>query len=159
MRTAALIAGVIAALGGLVMTVLWIVHGGVSQREEDITHASTPVPSTAAGATKTHMPTWMLVVHAWLAGTVLLFWIFYMSNPREYSQAPGFAVVLLAAASAIGLVMYRNWSTDRRAYGESRRYRDDLPAEQSFPFAGVIVHGIAGITMLALVLLIAFGVH
>jgi hypothetical protein len=159
MRTAALLAGLIAALGGFVMIALWISNGGVSQREEDIAKPTGTPPASDVAAPKTHLPTWMVVVHAWLAVTVLVFWVFYISDPREYSQAPGFAVVLLAAASGIGFVMYRNWLIDRRSYGESRRYRDDLPAEQSFPLAGVLVHGVAGLTMLVIAFLIAVGVH
>ncbi|HEX7094732.1 MAG TPA: hypothetical protein VF183_02540 [Acidimicrobiales bacterium] len=154
MRTAALIAALVSTVGGLAMTGIWVMKGGARQTERD-----SPDPSLDRLPTETtHMPVWMLVTHALFAAIMLGLWIVYMFEPDTYDMVPGFNVFLLVCTAALGFVMLRNWLTDRRLIGDQYRFREDIPAEQHFPAAGVFVHGLAGVTTLVLVFLVALGV-
>jgi len=136
------------------MVVLWVLGGGTRQVEHDSAHErSGHVPENT-----THMPVWMVVTHATLALLVIGLWIVYMASPDRYDMTPGFSLAMLVLVAITGFVMLRNWLIDRRELGEDRRFRDDIPAEQKFPAAGVFVHGAAGVVMLVLVALVTFGV-
>lgn len=163
MRSAATIAWLITAGGGLTMAVIWAVNGGL--RQED---AESGVRSRGAseppGVARTHISLWMISTHALLAVTALGFFLYYLAR-RDSVQtgvesAPWLVLGLLLLVAGLGVGMARRWSAARKAQrseGRSRGRRSES-ADQAIPTIIVHAHGLAAAVTIVLVLLVALRV-
>ena len=132
MQWAALIAWLVAALGGAGLGYLWARGGGAVQ---------------AAGIRTTR-----LLLHAGLAVSGLAMWIvFLVVSSRVFAWI---GVALLVAVAIIGMSMAVIWLRGKAAATAPT----ELPAEASFPLPVVLAHGALGATTLLLSLLAALGV-
>jgi hypothetical protein len=143
MEWAALIAWVLTAGGGFVMLAIWLMRGGMRQRESG----------------RIRPP--LILGHFALAATGLVLWIIYVATD---SDALGWiAFVLLLVVAALGFTMFAIWARQRQAratvaHAATATSGPAQPAEQGFPVVIVALHGVAAVTTLVLVLLAALGV-
>ena len=96
-----------------------------------------------------------------LAATGLVLWIIYVATDSEALAWISF--VLLLVVAALGFTMVAIWQQQRRAtatvtQAAAASSGPAQPAEQRFPLAVVVLHGIGAVTTLALVLLSALEV-
>jgi len=131
MEWAALLAWLATALGGASLLVQWLRHRGLGQRE-----------GIRAGR---------LFTHAGLAVGGVALWIAFVFS--EESVCAWLAVGLLVAVALLGATMFAIWLR-----GQNRREHTTVPAETSFPVPVVLLHGVLGISTLALAVLAASGV-
>lgn len=131
MEWAALVAWLTTALGGSILALQWLRHGGHRQ--------------TAGIGTP------RLLTHVTLALVGLGLWIGYLAT-RNRTLA-WVSVGLLVAVASIGLLMFVRWLR-----GHSGDNETALPAETAFPLPIVLLHGLLGLTTLALTTLAASGV-
>ena len=142
MKWVALATWVLTAGGGFLLLGLWLRHGGMQQSEQ---------PGARIRAAR-------LFSHFALAATGLVLWIVYVASDSEALAWIAFALLLVVAL--LGFSMLAIWIGQRRRApatapggpGPSR------PAEQQFPAAVVVVHGVFAAATLVLVLLAAAGV-
>ena len=143
MEWAALIAWVLTAGGGFIMLAIWFKRGGMGQRESG----------------RIRPP--LILGHFALAATGLVLWIIYVGTDSEALAWISF--VLLLVVAALGFTMVAIWQQQRRAtatvtQAAAASSGPAQPAEQRFPLAVVVLHGIGAVTTLALVLLSALEV-
>ena len=143
MEWAALIAWVLTAGGGFIMLAIWFNRGGMRQRESG----------------RIRPP--LILGHFALAATGLVLWIIYVATDSEALAWISF--VLLLVVAALGFTMVAIWQQQRRAtatvtQAAAASSGPAQPAEQRFPLAVVVLHGIGAVTTLALVLLSALEV-
>ena len=143
MEWAALIAWVLTAGGGFIMLAIWFKRGGMGQRESG----------------RIRPP--LILGHFALAATGLVLWIIYVATDSEALAWISF--VLLLVVAALGFTMVAIWQQQRRAtatvtQAAAASSGPAQPAEQRFPLAVVVLHGIGAVTTLALVLLSALEV-
>jgi manganese efflux pump family protein len=151
MEIAALILWIITAAGGFYLLATWIGKGGTRQQ----------------GANGSKFPPALIFGHFLLAVLGLISWIIYMVTDSDGWAWT--ALVLLLVIAVLGFTMLLRWlpcyraraagagtatSTDAGAAGAA----GDLPAEQHFPVAVVVLHGLFAVTTLVLVLLTALEV-
>jgi hypothetical protein len=115
---------------GLRLLVIWLSHGGLRQQATRITV----------------FPAALVFAHPILATTGLSFWIGYVLTRRVAYAWIGFGA--LAVSAMLGFVMLTRWLVGRGG-------RHARGAEQHFPARVVAVHGAAGLTTFALVLVTA----
>lgn len=139
MRYAALAAWVVTAAGGLVMLAIWLTHGGLAQQR--------------VGRSRFRAP--LIFGHLGLAVTGLILWIaFVITRNAPYAWV---AIALLAVVASLGFGMLARWLAGRA--GEfARSSSSDRPAEQRFPEAVVVLHGLGAVTTVVLAVLAATGV-
>jgi hypothetical protein len=141
MKWAALIAWIATAGGGFVLLSIWLARGGMRQSREAGTRIRPP----------------LILGHFVLAATGLVVWIVYLAN--DNSTLAWIAFALLAVVALLGFTMFAIWYQRRRApVAPPAESAPDVPAEQHFPVAIVVVHGLLAATTLVLVLLAAAGV-
>ncbi len=122
-----------ASLGGYLATV-WLRHGGLQQRR--------------AGVTR--LPMWLVTGHAVLAVTGLGAWIDYLLSGTLPAAWAACAIIVLVAG--LGFTMLLRW---RPSHG--RHAHTETTAEQHFPLAAVVAHGMFAAVTILLVLLAAEG--
>jgi hypothetical protein len=133
---AALITWIVTALGGFVLLGTWLSRGGMRE----------------AGASR--FPPGLILGHFLLAATGLVLWIVYLATDSETLSWVAFALLLVVAL--LGFTMAARWLQGRRvAVGAGAGAA--VPAEQHFPVAVVVLHGLLAATTLVLVLLTALG--
>ncbi len=115
---------------GLYLLFVWLSHGGLRQQTTRITV----------------FPAALIFAHPVLATTGLSFWITYILTSQLIYAWVGFGV--LSASAMLGFVMLTRWLVGRGG-------RHARGAEQSFPARVVAMHGAAGLTTFALVLVTA----
>lgn len=115
---------------GLYLLGVWLSHGGLRQQATRITV----------------FPAALIFAHPVLATTGLSFWIGYVLTHRLLYAWTGFGV--LSASAMLGFVMLTRWLVGRGG-------RHARGAEQHFPARVVAMHGAAGLTTFALVLITA----
>jgi hypothetical protein len=141
MEWAALITWVLTAGGGFLMLALWLKHGGMQQ-------------SDAPGA---RIRSARILSHFALAAIGLVLWIVYVASDTEALAWVAFALLLVVAL--LGFSMLAIWLRQRRPSTSAAPSTDaTTPAEQRFPVAVVVLHGVLAATTLVLVLLTAAGV-
>lgn len=121
-----------AALGGY-LAVVWIRHGGLSQR--------------APGVTR--LPLWLVGGHVAVAVAGLAAWSGYLLGDLASLARAACAGVLVVAA--FGFTMLLRWlpSSGRHSTGGAT-------AERHFPFTAVVAHGVsAGATVLLVLFVVA----
>jgi hypothetical protein len=137
---AALITWIVTALGGFVLLGTWLGRGGMRQRE--------------AGASR--FPPGLIFGHFLLAAAGLVLWIVYLATDTEALSWVAFAMLLVVAL--LGFTMAARWLQGRRVAVAATAGTDAaVPAEQHFPVAVVVLHGLLAATTLVLVLLTALG--
>jgi hypothetical protein len=146
MKWAALIAWVATAGGGFVLFSIWLLRGGLRQRERG----------------RIRPP--LIVSHFLLAATGLVLWIVYLVNDSRTLSWVAFAILALVAL--LGFTMLAIWIPQ---YQQRQRHGQPIaaggagdepvvPAEQHFPVPIVVLHGLLAATTLVLVLLTALEV-
>ena len=143
MEWAALISWVVTAGGGFVLLVLWLRHGGMSQR--------------APGEIRP----FLILGHFALAALGLLLWIVYVANDNDTLAWIAFATLVVVAL--LGWTMFAIWYQRRQRGPTAAEAPTDVtttstPAEQRFPVAIVALHGAAAVTTVVLVFLAAIGI-
>jgi hypothetical protein len=128
---AALIAWVITALGGLVLFLQWVRHGGLGQKEG--------------------IRTRRLLAHLALAVVGLGFWVGYLANDNR--TLAWMAVGILVTVALLGISMFVI-----SLRGRTTTLRTETPAEGMFPFPLVVLHGALATTTLFLSTLAAIGI-
>jgi hypothetical protein len=168
MDNAALVLWLLTAGGGLTMAAIWLVRGGLRQRDEvlelsypDVARATDVTGGTPAPQ-RSRLPAWMISTHAGLAVLGLIFWLFYVGHEGEKGTGidalPPLVVVLLVVVASIGALMVRRWRDDRRRLAADGVPKADRPPEQRFPVLVVAMHGLLAVVTFALVFLTAVGV-
>ena len=149
MGEAALVAWIVTAAGGLLLYLLWTAGGGLRQQAED-----TEPPT---GRTITVIGLWQIVTHGSMALVGLFLWAVYLAKSddpgSQFGAAPWLTVGLLLFVAGLGLSMYRNWHRNRPA-----RRSPERPADQRLAAPIVYLHGLAALTTLVLVVLVALEV-
>lgn len=141
MDWAALISWVVTAGGGFVLLVLWLRHGGMSQR--------------APGEIRP----FLILGHFALAAAGLVLWIVYVANGNDTLAWIAFGALVVVAL--LGWTMFAIWYQRRQrgpTAAEAPTEATSTPAEQRFPVSIVALHGVAAVTTLVLVFLAAIGV-
>jgi hypothetical protein len=128
---AALAAWVTTALGGLVLFLQWVRHGGFSQKEG--------------------IRARRLLPHLALAVVGLALWVGFLANDNR--TVAWIAVGILVAVALLGISMLVI-----SLRGRTTTVRTETPAEGMFPFPLVVLHGALGTTTLLLSALAAAGV-
>lgn len=163
MQTATLIAWLVTAGGGLVMAGIWMARGGLRQRLDPAQvpgPGSGPIDEGAHPEQDSRLPMWQVFTHAVLALVGLGVFVLYMVSGEEspgYGTAPWIALAFLAVVASFGVAMVRKWHSDRKLLGERRR-DPDAPAEQAIPMPVVALHGLAAVTTVVLLVLVALEV-
>lgn len=154
MRWAALATWVLTAGGGFVMLGLWLKHGGMEQRSQPGRRIR---PS-------------LIFSHFALAAAGLVVWIVYVASHKRAVAWIGFG--LLVPVALLGFTMFALWIQRRRlGNGGSQAGPEGspvdpsptastarttiLPAEQRFPAAVVLGHGLLAVATVVLALLAA----
>jgi hypothetical protein len=148
MSIAALVAWILTAAGGFVLLGKWISHGGVR----------------SPGASR--FPPGLIFSHFGLAAAGLVLWIIYLINDQDTLAWVAFA--LLVVVAVLGFTMLVRWLPNYRARvrvtasgagaGRAAREAVEQPAEQHFPVAVVVAHGVLAVITVGTVLLAALGV-
>jgi hypothetical protein len=143
MKWAALIAWILTAGGGALMLAIWLMRGGMRQRESG---RITPP---------------FILGHFALAATGLVLWIVYAATDSD--ALAWIAFLILLAVAGIGFAMFAMWLNQRRARAQATQVLRATsgpaqPAEQGFPVVIVGLHGVAAAATILLVLLAALGV-
>jgi hypothetical protein len=142
MEWVALATWVLTAGGGFFLLGLWLKHGGMQQSEQ---------PGARIRAAR-------VLTHFALAAIGLVLWIVYVASDREALAWIAFAILLVVAL--LGFSMLAIWLGQRRRgpAAATAGPAASPPAEQHFPTAVVVVHGVFAATTLVLVVLTAAGV-
>ena len=146
MQWAALIAWVVTAAGGFVLLSLWLMRGGLRQRERG----------------RIRPP--LILSHFALAAAGLVLWIVYLATDTD--ALPWVALGILGAVALLGFTMFALWvpQVQRARAGRTPLAAGgsgDEPAvaaETRFPAGVVGLHGLLAATTIVLVLLTALGI-
>jgi hypothetical protein len=141
MAVAAFVTWIVAALGGLVLAMIWLI-------EYDESVSRTRLPRTVVGA------------HGLLAVAGLAVWYAYLST--NSSRSAWAAALVLAVVTLLGLVMGRRWIGVYRAHSAFRSGGDagrGVPPERHLPLPIVIAHGLLGGATVVLVALTALKIR
>ena len=134
---------------GLSLVTIWMGRGGPGQLR----------------SAQSRLRPWLVVSHIVVAVTALGVWVAYLIfNRRGLAVA---AVIMLVAVAALGTTSFVIWQ--RRRIGVLRATEDSwdlppeilasdqIPAEQHFPVAVVVIHGVLAVGTVALVAVLALG--
>lgn len=168
MDEAALVLWLLTAGGGLTMAAIWLVRGGLKQRDEvletsyrhvaDATEVAGSVPETR----RSRLPVWAVSTHASLAVLGLFLWIYYLGVQDDegtgVGAVPPFVVTVLLVVAGLGFVMVRRWREDRSRLDVEKVPKAERPPEQRIPSAIVAMHGLLAVVTVALVVLTALGI-
>ncbi len=155
MTTAAAVAWMFTAFGGLLLAWTWIAAGGLRQdRElEDAAvggRARDSLPPEPARQEHGLSAT-LVFGHGGLALVGLLVWLVYVL-PGENDAAAPITALLLLPVVALGLEMFRRWLRDRKDGGVVGPDVQETPADQRLSPALVYMHGVAAAVTVALVI-------
>jgi hypothetical protein len=149
MKWAALITWVITALGGFGLFAIWLQRGGLKQADQPGRRIRPP----------------LIFTHLLLAASGLVLWIIYLAADQKGWAWAAFVVLLVVASLGFGMLAL--WLQRRQAAGSpalagtggsTAMAEGSMPAEQHFPLAIVVAHGLIAATTLVLVLLAALDV-
>jgi hypothetical protein len=141
MKWAALIAWLITAGGGFVLLSIWLMRGGMQQKQEAGNRIRPP----------------LILSHFLLAAGGLVVWIIFLITDND--ELAWIAFAILAVVAVLGFTMFAIWFRRRQARTAGAEIAaPGVPAEQHFPVAIVTLHGALAITTVVLVLLTALDV-
>src|SRR5437763_5322633 len=119
MKWAALVTGVITALGGFGLLAIWLQRGGVGQADQPGRRIRPP----------------LIFSHMLLAATGLVLWIVYVASDKKGFAWVGFALLLIVAT--LGFTMLALWLQRRQTgrpvmggAGAGGSPEGSIPAEQ-----------------------------
>lgn len=135
MNVAALVAWVVAALGGFYLLATWLQKGGLRQQRGG--------PS--------RFPAALVFGHFLLAAVGLIVWLVFLFNAS--SGTAWLAFVILAVVALLGFTMFARWLPGRS--GSASAQSGEIAAEQHFPLVSVLGHGAIAAVTLVLVLVAA----
>jgi manganese efflux pump family protein len=147
MDVAALVTWLLAAAGGFVLLGTWLAKGGPAQ----------------ARTGESRLPPAVLFGHFLLAAAGLVLWIVYLVSDESAGLA-WTAFVILIVVALLGFTMFARWLAGRRSAaarlgtgttGTTGTAVAAVAAEQRFPVAVVLIHGLVGAVTLVLVLITA----
>lgn len=130
MEFAALVAWVLAAIGGFYLLAAWMTNGGLRQQ----------------GTKVTRFPAAVVLGHLLIAVIGLIIWIMYIATTREVYAWSAFAT--LVVVTMLGFLLLTRWLV-----GQGGRHARG--AEQAFPAVAVLVHAVVAFATFVLVLLTA----
>jgi hypothetical protein len=144
MKWAALILWIITALGGFTLLGIWLRRGGLDQADQ---------PGRRIRPA-------LIFSHMGLAATGLVLWIIYVAGAGKGLAWVAFVLLLLVASLGFGMLalwLQRRQTQTVAVAGAPGGASGDggVPAEQHFPPAIVVVHGLVAATTLVLVFLAA----
>lgn len=148
MKWAALIVWVITALGGFGLLAIWLQRGGLKQADQPGRRIRPP----------------LIFTHLLLAAGGLVVWIIYLASDTRALAWIAFGMLLVVASLGFGMLAL--WLQRRQAAHMvagagapgTVGLEGSIPAEQHFPVAIVLAHGLVAATTLVLVLLAALKV-
>ena len=168
MDNAALVVWLLTAGGGLTMATIWLVRGGLRQRDEVLELSyrhvadATDVTGLAPAPRRSRIPVWMIGSHAALALLGLYLWIYYVDREGEEGTGvgalPPLVVGLLLVVASFGALMVRRWREGRSRLDEDEVPKAERPPEQHIPAAVMALHGLLAVATILLVFLTAVGV-
>lgn len=150
MSVVALVTGLTAAIGGLVLLAIWLI-------EYDPEYQS---------AAATRLPIPVISLHVLLAVAALAIWVVYLATDSD--KLAWATALIMTIVVLLGLTMAIRWLGVRRmpvsvahgAHGQPNPVGSgvSVPPERHFPVPVVIGHGIFAIVTFVLVVLTALGV-
>jgi hypothetical protein len=162
MRTAAVIAWIVTAGGGLTMVAIWVAKGGLRQEDRELTMARSRGAAEPATATHTNLSHWMVATHALLAVSGLGLFVFYLRVGTRCRRASSRRRGWPSAPSCSSPARGRDGpplGADRKAQAQGTgRRRRSTAADQAIPAVIVAAHGLAAAVTIVLVLLVALRV-
>jgi manganese efflux pump family protein len=144
MDVAALVTWLVTAVGGFVLLGLWIARGALR----------------APAGEGTRFPPAAVFGHLLLAAAGLVVWIVFVASSSSSGLAWA-ALVILVPVALLGFAMLLRWLAGRRQLSRApasvgaAAAPTVAPAEQSFPVAIVVLHGVLAVTTVVLVLIAA----
>lgn len=155
MRTAAAVAWMFAALGGVLLASTWIASGGLRQDRqlEDAAVGGGPGPATPPEpARQEHgLSSTSIFGHGGLALVGLGVWLAYVL-PGENRAAASIAALVLLPVVALGLEMFRRWLRYGKEGGVVGPDVQETPADAHLSPALVYVHGLGAALTVVLVI-------
>ncbi|MEU5879416.1 hypothetical protein [Spirillospora sp. NPDC047279] len=133
MEFAALAAWILAAAAGLYLLMIWLRNGGVRSQATKVTR----------------FPMLVVIGHPCAAVAGLAVWIAYLVTEVVVFAWIAFAALLVVIFQ--GFLLFTRWLVGRGG-------RHAKGAEQAFPAAAVLVHGVVAVTTFVLVFLTAIEV-
>src|SRR5215208_4730817 len=119
MDDAALVVWLLSAAAGLTLGTIWLLRGGLRQRDEvlELSYAqvseATNLGDRTPPARRSRLPVWVVSTHAALALLGLFLWIYYIDHQDEegtgVGAVPPLIVTLLAVVATLGILMFRRW--------------------------------------------------
>lgn len=154
MNVVALVCWVAAAFGGFYLLATWLQSGGMRQQH----HGPTRFPAV------------LVFGHFAFAAAGMLVWLAYLFDQQQDTAA--LALTLIVVTALTGLVLFARWlpgqlatltparsATSQGGAGHAggTRGAEEPAAEQTFPLATVVGHGVLAALTLVLVLVITLG--
>lgn len=154
MDVVALVCWVAAAFGGFYLLATWLQSGGMRQQH----HGPTRFPAV------------LVFGHFTFAGAGMLVWLAYLFDQQQHTAA--LALALISVTALLGAVLFARWlpgqfspptlarsATSPGDTGNAERITaaEEPAAEQTFPLASVVGHGVLAALTLVLVLVITLG--
>ena len=165
---AALVVWLVTAGAGLTMAAIWLVRGGLRQRDEVLELSyrhvadATDVQGLAPEPRRSRIPVWMIGSHVSLALLGLSLWIYYVGHEGEEGTGigamPPLVVGLLLVVASLGVLMVRRWREERSRLDGEGVPRAERPPEQHIPAPVVALHGLLAVATVVLVFLAAVGI-
>lgn len=109
-----------------------------------------------ATATRSRLPTWVMLSHALVAAAGLVLWMIYMGYDGAAFAWSSLAFLVLASAG--GGWMFLRWTLDRHGEADAVERRRSELSEQQIPSAAVHAHGALAFVTMVLILLTALGI-
>ena len=155
MTTAAAVAWIFTAFGGILLASTWIASGGMRQDrqlEEAAIGGSSPRPTPPEPARQEHgLSSTLVFGHGGLALVGLGVWLAYVMT-GENKAAASITAVLLLPVVALGLEMFRRWLRYGKEGGVVGPDVQETPADAHLSPALVYIHGLAAAVTVVLVI-------
>ena len=154
MRTAAVAAWMLTAMGGLLLASQWIAAGGMRQDralEDAAVRGGAQYPLAAERRRQHHgLSSTLVFTHGGLALVGLVVWLAYVLPAENEAAAPITALLLLPVV-ALGLEMFRRWLRGGKADAVVGPEVQEVPADRHLSPALVYVHGVSAALTVVLV--------
>lgn len=155
MASAAFAAWALTALGGFLLALTWISHGGLRQEEklqEASVRGGAQYPLTPERREQRHgLSSTLVFGHGGLALVGLLGWAAYVMS-GENQAAAAVLGLLLVPVLALGVTMFTRWHRDGRTGGEVGPEVRETPADRHLSPALVYIHGVSALATVVLVI-------
>ncbi|MCW2903418.1 MAG: hypothetical protein JWO67_5683 [Streptosporangiaceae bacterium] len=135
MEIAALVAWILAAVGGCHLLMTWLANGGLRRQPTKVTR----------------YPSALVIGHTLIGALGLVAWVLYLATSCAAYAWCAFGTLVIVAL--MGFVMFTRWLVGQRG-GRHARGR-----EQVFPAVAVVVHGTVAFATFVLVYLTAIALR